>query len=83
MSLVGRNRTSLLTSLESTPAQQSLYVLILLDIIFCGINTYSVVEAALKTDDFNFFIFRTYRISAPKPRRMNTYKKSRGVGVRP
>ena len=54
MSLLGRNRTSLLTSPESTPAQQGLYVLILLNIIFFGINIYSVVEAVLKTHDFNW-----------------------------
>jgi len=45
-------------------------------------NTYSVVEALLKTRDFKPFVFRTYRTIACKPRRIRTYKNRVGGRVR-
>jgi hypothetical protein len=43
-------------------------------------NTYSVVEAPLKTRHFIPFRIRTYRKSLHNAFEMNTYKKPRGVG---
>jgi len=80
LSLPERNRASALNPAESTPAPRLSQVLITLNIISFRLRTYTVVEASLKTGDFNPFVFRTYRPFAGKPRRIRTYKKYRGVG---
>jgi hypothetical protein len=44
-------------------------------------NTYSVVEASLKTCHFNPFRMRTYKKSADNSFIMRTYKKPQGGGL--
>ena len=81
MFLLGRQMTAALTPTKSTPAQHCLYVLKTINIIPLRMNTYSVVEAALKTRHFNSFVFRTYENFTANSRRIRTYKKGVGVGV--
>jgi hypothetical protein len=56
-------------------------VFILLDIISFRMNTYSVVEAALKTRHFISFGMRTYEKLLRNSPGMNTYKKVGGRGA--
>lgn len=63
-------------------ASENPYVLQTLNIIFFRLRTYSVVEAVLKTRNFNFFGIHTYRKSRHISIVLRTYKKTRGVGVR-
>jgi hypothetical protein len=56
-------------------------VLKTLNIISFGMNTYTVVEASLKTRHLIPFRMRTYGKSPHNAFTMNTYKKPRGVGV--
>jgi hypothetical protein len=62
-------------------AEHGLYVLQTLDMISFRMNTYTVVEAPLKTRYLNSFRMRTYRKSLRNAFTMNTYEKPRGVGV--
>jgi len=81
MFLLGRQMTAALTSTKSTPAQHYLYVLKTINFIPLRMNTYSVVEAALKTRHFNPFVFRTYENFTANSRRIRTYKKKGGVTI--
>ena len=81
MFLLGRQMTAALTPTKSTPAQHCLYVLKTINFIPLRMNTYNVVEAALKTRHFNPFVFRTYENFTANSRRIRTYKKGVGVGV--
>jgi hypothetical protein len=62
-------------------APDPLQVFILLGMIPFRMNTYSVVEASLKTRHFNPFRMRTYAKSARNSIEMNTYKKPQGGGA--
>jgi hypothetical protein len=64
-------------------APDPLQVLKTLGMIPFEMNTYTVVEASLKTRHFNPFRMRTYVKSARNSIEMNTYKKvagGRGAG---
>ena len=60
---------------------QSPQVLITQDIISFEMNTYAVVEAALKKRDLKLFRMNTYIKSHRNSLTMNTYKKHGGWGV--
>ena len=66
-------------NVRSTTYKQSQQVLITQDFISFEMNTYSVVEAALKTRYLKSVRINTYRKSPHNSLEMNTYKKT-GVG---
>jgi hypothetical protein len=66
---------------DNTTTPDHLEVFILLDIISFRINTYTVVEASLKTRHFIPFRMRTYGKSLRKPFRFRTSKNTQGGGA--
>jgi len=65
MLLAGRNRASSLTPVESMSAGTLSQVLKIQDIIPRRMNTYSIVEASLKTRGLSPFRMNSYRKSPP------------------